>query len=884
MRAQFYTILLIHPGLLVHFMLARDRRDKEKDMSVPAVMRMACVAALTGSTVVAQLEPKPEPPLVGFADIHTHQFANLGFGGRLVWGKAFDPAGIGAALPDCDGTPGSTGLPTPVHGPLGVLDLLGNAYRLSERPELSDLGHRVKGHPLYTSWPSWDSFTHQQMYYEWVHRAYQGGLRLMVMLAVSNTIPCRIDLITKGFPVQAATQCNDMDAVDKQIAGAKQLEQFIDSQSGGPGKGWYRIAYSSSEAREIIRSGKLAVVLGIEVSNLFNCTTPDACTEEDIKRELRKYRSLGVRHIFPIHEYDNQFGGAGQFHPVLFLSNFLARGAFPVLRDCGSEGYQFKYSALPSAIASLFNLFAGALGQTVSFPSLLGNAHCNNRGLSSSGESLLRKMMGGKIVIDIDHLSVLGANRALEIATANAYPGIASSHTSFVDVTLKEKRHEWRRTATQLQQIRSLGGVVGLILDQGDTTEVTPYPSGSPNTCGKSSNTFAQAYRFAIDNLGGSGSAAVALASDFNGFAGWPAPRFDNPATPIDEACDGDRKAPQTNPVSYPFTLFLDPTKTLDRHVVGQKAYDINHHGVSQAGLLPDFIEDLRRQSVDVAPLFRSAEAYVRMWEKTEALNLFPPTTQFTLSPPANRNGWNRSDVSVTFKVAEHPDGLAIEGTTFRFTGPTSRGPLTSSGDELTLSNINSAEGTYTWNFFSADRAGNREAERQRVVRIDKTAPVLNLAANGSTFTVDQTITISCTATDTLSGIDTTTLRGAAGLTTCKNTSLRASNFVPGTASITASATDQAGNVTQRTLSFTVTAQQPTLCNVVRSLLPNLLLSEPLCDTLTNVRIARDRGDLAARDSQVQAFVNGIRLHAGTIPADEAEGLIKATRVWSGQE
>jgi len=39
-------------------------------------------------------------------------------------------------------------------------------------------------------------------------------------------------------------------------------------------------------------------------------------------------------------------------------------------------------------------------------------------------------------------------------------------------------------------------------------------------------------------------------------------------------------------------------------------------------GMLPELIEDVRRDGVsdaDLEPLFRSAEAYIRMWEKAEA-------------------------------------------------------------------------------------------------------------------------------------------------------------------------------------------------------------------------------------------------------------------------
>ena len=51
------------------------------------------------------------------------------------------------------------------------------------------------------------------------------------------------------------------------------------------------------------------------------------------------------------------------------------------------------------------------------------------------------------------------------------------------------------------------------------------------------------------------------------------------------------------------------------------KPWDYSVDGAAHAGLLPDFIEDLRRVGVSDAylqPLFRSAEAHVRMWERAD--------------------------------------------------------------------------------------------------------------------------------------------------------------------------------------------------------------------------------------------------------------------------
>ena len=42
------------------------------------------------------------------------------------------------------------------------------------------------GYPNFSSWPSTRLWTHQQVYEDWLFRAYQGGLRLMVMLAENS--------------------------------------------------------------------------------------------------------------------------------------------------------------------------------------------------------------------------------------------------------------------------------------------------------------------------------------------------------------------------------------------------------------------------------------------------------------------------------------------------------------------------------------------------------------------------------------------------------------------------------------------------------------------------------------------------------------------------
>ena len=62
-------------------------------------------------------------------------------------------------------------------------------------------------------------------------------------------------------------------------------------------------------------------------------------------------------------------------------------------------------------------------------------------------------------------------------------------------------------------------------------------------------------------------------------------------------------------------------TAPLIRNVAGRRDFDFNLDGFAHYGLLPDFIADLQNVGLsrsDLSPLFQSAEAYIRAWEKAE--------------------------------------------------------------------------------------------------------------------------------------------------------------------------------------------------------------------------------------------------------------------------
>jgi microsomal dipeptidase-like Zn-dependent dipeptidase len=417
----------------------------------------------------------------GFADLHNHQFAHLGFGGLAFWGMPYgDPT---SALAWC----------TPAHGLGGATDFIGMAIKAASGGGLA-LGHLVGGYPEFDGWPRWDSFTHQAVYEDWLYRAVQGGLRLMVMLAVNSEV---ISHTAKPRADYRAEDLKDMAAVDRQLAAAKAMEKYIDQKFGGPGRGWYRIVYGPEEAQRTIDSGKLAVVLGVEVDYLFNSYPDRGLDGAALRRALDHYHTQGVRHLFPIHFANNAFGGASFDKSLQFddsLEPVRPTGAsYPISTEDGREfGYQYR------------------------------GGRRNRHGLTELGKSLILEMIARGMLIEVDHMSARSKADTFAICERANYP-VVSGHTGFVDISLADKRHEGQLTAAELERIRALGGMVAVIPKQGGLDEITtwvgPGQTRIPHTSGNTSESVAQAYLYGVSKMQGG---PIGFGTDFNGFAGRP--------------------------------------------------------------------------------------------------------------------------------------------------------------------------------------------------------------------------------------------------------------------------------------------------------------------------------------------------------------------------
>ena len=105
--------------------------------------------------------------------------------------------------------------------------------------------HSTDGWPTFDGWPRPESLTHEGTYWKWLERAWRGGLRLVVNDLVENRALCEIYPLKKN-------DCDEMESVRLQARDMVALQDYIDAQFRGPGKGFFRIVRTPAEARRVI--------------------------------------------------------------------------------------------------------------------------------------------------------------------------------------------------------------------------------------------------------------------------------------------------------------------------------------------------------------------------------------------------------------------------------------------------------------------------------------------------------------------------------------------------------------------------------------------------------------------------------------------------------
>lgn len=214
-------------------------------------------------------------------------------------------------------------------------------------------------------------------------------------------------------------------------------------------------------------------------------------------------------------------------------------------------------------------------------------------------------------------------------------------------------------------------------------------------------------------------------------------------------------------------------------------------------------------------------------------------TTKPTVIATATVNGspygvgtWTNQDVVVGFTCT---DGLSGVGS-----APPDQTVSTEGFDQ-------SATGTCT------DIAGNQQSATFDHIWIDKTPPTVTFSGNQGTYALNDTVSITCSATDALSHVATNT---------CANVSGPAWTFGTGE-TISATATDYAGNSTTSSTSFTVVATFAGLEGLVSQFCTNPGVAAGLNAKLDAASAAKARGQTKTEQSQLNAFDNQLAAQTG---------------------
>ena len=402
-------------------------------------------------------------PLKGFVDLHAHPMAHLGFGGKIISGVPdADPNGNGAIITAVDS--GSScqhsiwqngvwtktiratseqqalGPENAIHGGPDINPSANPCGNLAREPLIHALqsfngandppdstytlpGSNPPNGPSFQTWPAWNDLTRQKMWVEWIRRAYNGGQRVMVALAVNNKLLA--DAITVGNVTSVPDlPTDDATSADIQIA---EMKRMVANSN------FMAIAYKSADVYNIVSSGKLAVVLGVEIDHIGNLT--GAAPASAVVAEIDRLYAEGVRYIFPVHLTDNPIGGAAAYNDLFLLANLYEEGHVNNLVCTQPAVTGIHYVPVPAAqqfLVTLANIVHLPLPASTQCPVVNGLGLTGFGSTAGAGQAALHEMMKKGMLIDIDHMSEAGYRTAIAYAQNYGYP-LNSGHNGVRD-------------------------------------------------------------------------------------------------------------------------------------------------------------------------------------------------------------------------------------------------------------------------------------------------------------------------------------------------------------------------------------------------------------------------------------------------------------------
>jgi hypothetical protein len=369
-------------------------------------------------------------PLWGFVDMHTHLMSHLSMGGKVLYGAPdensyflrntqyrgwdfFKPktcnddgpvraGSFGYAFLDCNAIHGSPGLTDNTCGDIirsQTVNKLEENYIKKFKTSL--VFGDIDDHPHrgVDNWPHWSSATHQQMWWEWIKRAKEGGMRVMIALGVHN------ELLAKT--ANADEYIDDKSSVEVQLT---EIKRFVNDHSD-----FMEIAKSAQDLRRIVQSNKLAVILGVETEDLGNLTRRkffgrENITINEVRQELQNlYNNYDVRYIFPIHVTNNIFGGTALYKSTFLLASKYYTNEYPRILETNSDDIQFRLEKekfdFPQSDALRTRDLGWIIDHQPDYPKNPNYGHKNSAGLTNLGNDLMVELMKMGFMIDIDHIT-----------------------------------------------------------------------------------------------------------------------------------------------------------------------------------------------------------------------------------------------------------------------------------------------------------------------------------------------------------------------------------------------------------------------------------------------------------------------------------------------
>jgi hypothetical protein len=213
-----------------------------------------------------------------------------------------------------------------------------------------------------------------------------------------------------------------------------------------------------------------------------------------------------------------------------------------------------------------------------------------------------------------------------------------------------------------------------------------------------------------------------------------------------------------------------------------------------------------------------------------------------------NDAGWYNAPVTFSYTGDDATSGIG------------SCAPVTYSGPDNATATVSGG---------CTDIAGNATTVSSTIA-YDATAPVIVYTGSAGNYTILQTVSISCAASDNLSGVATTD---------CQNINALGSTFNGGSNTITSTATDAAGNVGHGSVTFTVTVTAGDLSTLTAQYSSDPRVTNQLATMLNGVTFAERMHSASMKQGYINMYILLANQQRGrALTNQEADTLIRLAK------